>query len=107
MKERPMPKATGEGPSFFARYCTEPEKERPETPPPQIPMAAGILLGWLQNNWKKPVIRVRDICIYGPNPIRDRESAIRTAEVLERRGFLVAMKTHRYDAKWWRIAIGP
>ena len=74
---------------------------------PATPQAAGVLLSWLQNNWKESIIRARDIQRLGPNSIRDRESAIRTAEILERRGFLVAMKTHRYDAKWWRIAIGP
>ena len=81
-------------------------------PPPEpisspTPLAAGRLLGWLQNNWKEPTIRARDICRYGPNSIRDRESAIKTAEVLVRRGWLVPMKTHRHDAKRWRIAIGP
>lgn len=84
-------------------------KGRPpvEEPTPQpVPLAAGKLLGWLQNHWTQPIIRVRDICIYGPHTIRDRASAIKTAEVLERRGFLVAMTPCRGDAKRWRIAIG-
>ena len=82
--------------------------QRAQEPTPQpVPLAAGRLLGWLQNNWTHPTIRARDICRYGPNSIRDRESAIKTAEVLVRRGWLVPMKTHRHDAKRWRIAIGP
>jgi hypothetical protein len=85
------------------------ERGRPpaeEPIPQQVPPAAGKLLAWLQNNWKEPVITTRNICQYGPRPARDRESVIRTAEVLERRGWLVPMKTRRPDAKWWRIAIG-
>ena len=78
-----------------------------EPMPPPTPLAAGMLLGWIQNNWTQPTIRARDICRYGPNSIRDRESAIKTAEVLVRRGWLVPMKTHRHDAKRWRIALGP
>jgi hypothetical protein len=75
--------------------------------PQQVPQAAGMLLDWLQNRWKKPVIRSRDIQRGAPHSIRDRESAISAAEILERRGWLVPMHTHRQDAKWWRIAIGP
>jgi len=77
----------------------------PPTPPPTTPLAAGRLLGWLQNNWKEPVIRARDIQRLGPRSIRNRKSAIEMAEVLVRRGGLTPMKTHRHDAKWWRIAI--
>ena len=39
--------------------------------------------------------------------MRDRESVIKMAETLVRRGWLVPMKTHRYDRKVWRIAIEP
>ena len=95
----------GDGPSFFARYIDEPEKPRPETPPP-VPLAAGMLLSWLQNKWTRPIIRTREICQYGPRPIRDRESAIKMAEILVGHGFLVPMKPHRCDTKRWRIAIG-
>ena len=54
-----------------------------------------------------PTLMWRPQWVIGPNSIRDRESAIKTAEVLVRRGWLVPMKTHRHDAKRWRIAIGP
>ena len=73
---------------------------------PATPQAAGVLLSWLQNNWKESIIRARDIQRLGPNSIRDRESAIKTAEILERHGWLVPMKPHRCDTKRWRIAIG-
>ena len=89
--------------SVFARYIDSPEQE---PTPASTPLAAGRLLGWIQNNWKKPTITTRNICQYGPRPIRDRESAIRTAEVLVRHGWLTPMKMGRHDAKGWRIAIG-
>jgi hypothetical protein len=78
----------------------------PEPTREPAPLAAGRLLDWIQNNWTQPIIRVRDICIYGPHPIRDRESAIKTAEILVKHGWLVPMKPHRCDTKRWRIAIG-
>jgi len=40
-----------------------------------------------------------------PRP-RDKESTLKLTAILERRGWLVPMKTDRHDAKWWRIAIG-
>jgi hypothetical protein len=92
-----------DGPSFFARYIDEPEKPAPLP----TPLAAGMLLSWIQNNWREPTIRVRDICRFGPNPIRDRKSAIKMAEILAGHGWLVPMKPHRCDTKRWRIAIGP
>lgn len=76
-----------------------------EPAPPPIPLAAGRLLAWIQNNWKKPVIRVRDICRFGPNSIRDRESASKMVEILVGGGWLVPAKPHRCDSKQWRIAI--
>ena len=99
-----MPKASGE--SFFAKYIDEPEKERRDEPSP-VPLAAGVLLSWIQDNWKKPTIRSRDIQRLGPNSIRDRESALKSAETLVRRGLLVPMKTRRHDMKQWRIAVEP
>ena len=49
-----------DGPSFFARYIDAPEKE-----PAQKPSHAQQMLDWLQR-WPKPVVRRRDIRIYGP-----------------------------------------
>jgi hypothetical protein len=77
-----------------------------EPTPPATPLAAGRLLDWLQNHWTQPTISTRNICQYGPRPIRDRESATKTAEALVRHGWLVPMKTGRYDSKRWQIAIG-
>jgi hypothetical protein len=81
---------------------------RPQEPTPQqVPLAAGVLLAWLQNNWTRPVIRVRDIQRLGPNSIRDRKSAVKMVEILTNGGWLVPTKPHRCDSKQWRIAIEP
>jgi hypothetical protein len=64
------------------------------------------LLDWLQR-WRHPTVSSRDICIYGPRPIRDRESAIKSAEVLVRHGWLVPHKTRRQDMKHWQIVRRP
>jgi hypothetical protein len=82
------------------------EGRQQEPTPPPAPLAAGMLLGWIQNKWTGSTIRMRDICRFGPNPIRDRESAIKAAEALARQGWLVPMETNRYDAKKWRITMG-
>ena len=82
------------------------EPAPPPTPSP-IPRQQGCCSVEIQDNWKKPVIHTRDICHFGPNPIRDRESVIKSAETLVRHGSLVPMKPHRCDTKRWQIAIGP
>ena len=99
-----MPTNNGET-SFFARYIDAPENQPAPAPSP-LPLAAGLLLSWLQTKWTQPVIRARDIQRLGPNPIRDRESAIKMAETLVRGGWLVPMAPDRCDTKRWRIAIG-
>jgi len=64
------------------------------------------LLDWLQH-WAKPTVTAREICVYGPNPIRDRESAINSAEILVKHGWLVPNKPHRYDRRVWQIVRKP
>jgi hypothetical protein len=94
------------GKDIFSRLAQgRPPVEEP-TPQP-VPLAAGRLLGWIQNSWKEPVIRMREIQIYGPRP-RDRESARKATEILVRHGWLVPMPTpaRQHDTKMWRIAIG-
>jgi len=49
------------------------------------------LLDWLQH-WTKPTVSARDICIYGPNSLRDRRSAIDAAEILVKTGWLIPTK---------------
>jgi hypothetical protein len=66
--------------TLFERLAQGRPPQEPTPLPP--PLAAGRLLDWLQNNWTQPTIRARDICRFGPNSIRDRESVIKMAEVL-------------------------
>ena len=80
----------------------------PEEPTPApTPLPALRLLGWIQNNWTKPTIRARDIRRLGPGATRDRESMAKSTEILVKRGWLIPLKTRRYDAKKWQITIGP
>jgi len=40
----------GDGPSFFARYVDDGRPVTEEIAKQQVPLAAGRLLGWLQNH---------------------------------------------------------
>src|SRR5262245_44329895 len=64
------------------------------------------LLDWLQH-WSKPTISTRDIHIYGPNSIRDRESAINSAQTLVDCGWLIPLKAHRRDMHKWQVVRKP
>jgi hypothetical protein len=63
------------------------------------------LLDFLQR-WSKPVVRARDIRIYGPRP-RDRESAINAARILTEQGWLNPVQSRRYDSREWLIVRKP
>jgi hypothetical protein len=64
------------------------------------------LLDWLQG-WTEPTISARQICIYGPSPIRKREKAGEAAAILVKTGFLRPIPTHRYDRQAWQIIRKP
>jgi hypothetical protein len=95
----------GNGPSFFARYIDNPaEKERLELEKIRIcKETSEKLRNWLVNHWAKPTVTARDICIYGPNSIRDGKTALRLAEILVEQGWLVPLKTRRRDMHEWQI----
>jgi hypothetical protein len=65
------------------------------------PLSAHELLVWIQHDWGKPIISLRDIQAYGPNAIRDRETAVAQAEILVEYGWLIPMKAHRRDRIVW------
>ena len=108
-----------DGPSVFAKYITEPEKERLEPdivqkgPQPIIPPVhrrsapAERLLEWAINHWGKPTLTLRDISAYGPNSVRDPKDALHLTEVLTQFGWLVPVKTWRRDQKKWLIVREP
>jgi hypothetical protein len=60
------------------------------------------LLDWLQR-WNKPTVSAREIRIYGPKSIRDRQSALNSAETLVKYGWLIPNQTHRRDRRVWQI----
>jgi len=78
----------------------------PQPTPQATPPEVRRLLDWLQH-WGRPTICLRDIYCFGPTTIRDRESALKSTEILTKRGWLLPLKTHRYDRKKWQITIGP
>jgi hypothetical protein len=109
--------------SVFSKYIAEgaSEKEQPPVTIPRGPLLRPIvpstdynsppverLLDFIVNRWPKPAIRVREICQFGPNPIRDRKSALALAEILAQNGWLKPLPpTHQYNEKIWRIVREP
>jgi hypothetical protein len=83
-------------------YADGQEKERHEPKRTQKLLSAQKLLDWLQN-WTKPTVSARDICIYGPNSVRNREIAIDSAEILVKHGWLVPIKTHQRNMHEWQV----
>jgi len=67
-----------------------PVKKKTKADHPQL------LLDFLQR-WNKPNISSRDIRIYGPTAIRDRESAIRSAQILAAHGHLVPLTARKWQ----------
>ena len=77
--------------------------------PPATPQSSPTekLLDFIVNRWPRPVIRVREICQFGPGSIRSRTSAIATAETLVAHGWLApTKKTRRHDTRAWQIIRG-
>ena len=94
---------------LFERLSEGRPQQEPTPPPTPLPTPEPVLrlLDWLQHGWTKPTISVRDIYRHRPNVAQDRESALKLAEILEKRGWLIPLKAHRYDRKRWQITIGP
>jgi hypothetical protein len=105
--------------SVFAKYVEESEKEQPPITIPRGPLLRPIvpstdsksppierLLDFLVNRWRKPAIRIREICQFGPGSIRDRKSAMALAEILVAHGWLAPNKTRRHDTREWQIIRG-
>jgi hypothetical protein len=78
-----------------------PPAEESKSPHKEL-IPAQKLLDWLQR-WAKNTVSTREIRIYGPKSIRDRESAINSAETLVKYGWLIPNQTHRRDRRVWQI----
>jgi hypothetical protein len=95
-------------PTLFERLerGPPPQEQAPRPTPEATSPAARRLLDWLQH-WGRPTICARDIYRLGPNETRDKASTTELTETLVKRGWLIPLKTHRYDRKKWQITIGP
>jgi hypothetical protein len=89
---------TGKAINPFASHVSKKQLRRVRKERPQ-PVQK--LLDWLRD-WPHPVIGLRDIVLYGPNSIQNRDHAISLAEILVGHGWLVPVEC-RCDTKWWRI----
>jgi hypothetical protein len=92
--------------SIFTKYIADPPVGIAELSQAQKLQPAQMLLTWLQR-WKKDVISERDIRIYGPRPLRSKESASAAAEVLVRNGWLSRRKMPRHDSRGWKVIRKP
>ena len=91
----------GASESVFAQFIDRPEREPAPPLPLPTPPEALRLLDWLRD-WSQTTVCLRDIYHFGPGRNRDRESTIKAAEILEKRGWLIPLKSHRYDRKRWQ-----
>jgi hypothetical protein len=67
-----------------------------------IPRAQKLLV-WLHEGWKKPVVTLRDIYLYGPNSVRDRKTATDQTNILVAHGWLTPIDTRRRDTLKWGV----
>ena len=64
------------------------------------------LLTWLLKSGRQK-ITTRDVRNYAPHPLRNRESAIDTINVLVRHGWLVPITPSRRDRPEWAVVRQP
>jgi hypothetical protein len=64
------------------------------------------MLDWLLR-WPRDTIRLNQLLVYGPRPVRKRKIAISSAEVLVAHGWLVPLQTRRPDMLEWQIVRRP
>ena len=79
----------------LARGRPAPAEEKVKVDPAQL------LLNFLRR-WPRTTISSRDIRIWGPKSIRDRESAIRSAQILVANGYLTPLKN-----RVWKVVRNP
>lgn len=62
------------------------------------------LLDWIIRFWTKPSITLRDIHRSGPHCLRDKNTILSSARILEDRGWFTPVPTWRRDKREWKIA---
>jgi hypothetical protein len=90
--------------SVFRRFISV-DEQKPEITAQKL-QPAQMLLTWLQR-WNKATISEREIRIYGPRPLRSRESARRSAEELVRHAWLRPLQMRPHDMRAWEIVRKP
>jgi len=81
---------------------TSPPKGKVEQPLKSQPRSNSRLL----SRWPKDLVTLRDIQAYGPGSVRDKKVALNLMHILSARGWVTAVKPHRYDMTRWKIARG-
>src|SRR5262245_59905655 len=95
--------------SVFSQYVADIESEQlpttaEETAKHERTQAIERLLRWLVNNWAKSQITVRQICDWGPYPLRNKPKAVvELVRDLEAKGWLVPINPRRHDSRAWKI----
>lgn len=91
-----------------ASRCAFQEEFAAQVPPAQTPTKkAQPPLAQKLLDCSKPTVSTRDILIYGPSSLRDRRKAIIAAEILAVHGWLIPLKTPRYDMHKWQVVRKP
>ena|SRR5215472_9666540 len=86
------------------------DRRRPPTPTEeeQKLLPEQLMLNWLLQRWPHQTVSSKQIYQYAPRSIRlDRESAIRTAKILERYGWLVPLPRRQRNWRVWEIMRRP
>jgi hypothetical protein len=75
-------------------------------PKVQKPIPAQRLLDWVLYRGK-PSLRLNDILVYGPRSLRNWKNAVDAAQILQKEGWLIPLKTRRRDMHHWEIVRKP
>jgi hypothetical protein len=86
---------------LFERLAAErPPEEKTKQPPEDY---AQTLLDWILR-WGKASVSTKDIRVFGPRCLRDRERALKSAQILEQYGWLIAADHQRgRDVRRWQV----
>jgi len=88
--------------TFLLADDTPPIKQPEKKPPEQL------MLDWLLQRWPHQTVSSKQIYQYAPRSIRlDPEGAIRTAELLERYGWLTPLPRRQRNWRVWEIMRRP
>jgi hypothetical protein len=93
--------------SVFSRYVAdipEPERLPEDTTKQKRTQSIERLLNWLTHSWPESQITMRQICDWGPYPLRNKPKAVvDLARDLEAKGWLVPLRPRRHDSRAWKI----